>query len=86
MRIVQAVVIEPDGTGTVQDVDADDLAAVQALIGGGYIEVVASVGPLLVIADEEGLLKKQYPNDVASAIAGKPLVGIVAFLPPGALR
>jgi hypothetical protein len=50
----------------------------QAAIGGGYVEMVYFPGGV-ALCDEEGLLKGQLPNGLASEIVGRPLVGTVAI-------
>lgn len=55
------------------------LEELQAAIGGGYIECVPLPTGEVAIVDEEGLLKGQRPNALASTLVGRQLVGIVAI-------
>lgn len=49
---------------------------------GGYIEIVASPFPgYICIVDEEGKLKDEIPNDLASLILDQELVGEVLVIP-----
>jgi hypothetical protein len=54
-------------------------------IGGGWIEQLRAPNGDTVLVDEEGRLKDLPFNPRASARAGRPLFGIVAF-GPGELR
>jgi hypothetical protein len=54
---------------------------------GGYIEVVpghlGEAEGLLMLADEEGLMKGLPINQMASMMAGRVLVGTVVVIPSG---
>lgn len=50
------------------------LSPVQEAIGG-FIEVVPMSGDRALLCDEDGLLKKRPLNEVASQLAGRPIVG-----------
>lgn len=84
-----AIVIAPDGTRTTLIGDKPDgtlsLEQCQKAVGG-YIERVCLPGgtapeDVEMIADEEGLLKPDpQVNHLASAIAGRPIVGTVILV------
>ena len=79
--------IHPDGTRTEHAATGKKwrLAEVQALIGGGYLEVVGKTTGGALVGDEEGQLKKQPFNEQASALAGRILVGTILICPKGTL-
>jgi len=77
-------VIQPDGTTTTHEPANGKkwtLEEWRALIGGGWVETLRFPGHNSNVAlfDEEGQLKRQALNPEASRLAGRPLVGIVAF-------
>lgn len=63
------------------------LDELRAAIGGGYVEALPLPGGLVALFDDEGAMahKAQPFNRIASARAGRPLVGIVAFGPRAVL-
>ena len=58
------------------------LATLQAAVGG-YIEAVAVPGhdSLVLLVNEDGLLRKLPPNPQASAVALHPIVGDAVLMP-----
>ena len=46
-------------------------------IVGGYIEIVSLDGGMIMVVNEEGLLKRLPPNVIASELAGRVIVGSV---------
>lgn len=83
-------IIHPDGRIETREPAGKKwtLEELQAAIGGGYIERLLFPGhnSNVAIFDEEGQLKGQALNPEASRLAGRPLVGIVAFGHKSVLR
>lgn len=63
---------------TILDKEPPTLERAQALVGGYVERIVVKEGILLV--NEEGLLRQLPINPVASAIAGRPIVGHAVLL------
>lgn len=61
------------------------LSEMQAKVGG-YVELIGrtelSKGKLM-FADEDGLMKRLPPNEKASVMAGRPIVGDMLVVPEG---
>ena len=55
------------------------LEELQELVGG-YIEVVYIKNGDQLIVDEDGLMRQKFPNEDASILAGKPIVGNAVLL------
>ena len=51
------------------------LEALKGAIGGGWIEIVRIPKGMILVIDEEGLLKGMPFNRAASQLAGQPIVG-----------
>lgn len=58
-----------------------DFTRAKRLIGGGMVEPVQLPSGNLLIADEEGLLKRMPVNEVASLSVGIHIVGPAIFVP-----
>lgn len=58
--------------------DAELLPILQEAVGG-YIKVL-HIGDMVMIVDEEGLLKQKPKNPKASLGAGRPIVGTVVVM------
>lgn len=70
MATIKALIIEPDGTSRVTEIE-NELASFQAIVGG-YIEVVMS-GMASIYVNEEGLILNQPFNPLATLFAYRVL-------------
>ena len=79
-------IIRPDGNTENDQITVRNnnvLADLQEAVGG-YIEIVdLPETNMLMVVDEEGLLKDKEENFVASVLAGQRIVGTVAIVPSG---
>ena len=78
----QGIVIRPDAGAHVAEIQ-DDLATLQALVGG-YIETVPLAGDLdgVMVVNEEGRIHGMSYNRQASALAGQTIVGTAVIFGP----
>ena len=79
----QILVINPNGTMLIVDVDGDEvpLEELQRLVGG-YIELYPKKDKrFLFVVNEEGLLKEMKPNTAAYDLLGIKAVGPVIVVP-----
>ena len=87
MATIQAVIVDPEGTFRVTEIE-NSLGAFQAAIGGGYIEGVYGADATVYV-DEEGIIKRLPYNPLASLFAqrvlgaGVHLFGQALILGPG---
>lgn len=80
--------ISPDGSKrTVEPRNGLDftLGELQKLVDG-YIEVVRTSEDNILVVNEEGLLRDLKLNMVASALAGKYIVGPAVYMPSDMLK
>lgn len=90
MTVVAALIVQPDGTAEVRDIEPD-LEAIKAVLDGGWLEIItprtSEFGYWHAYCDEEGKLKRLPINPAATAFAqsigwwsSDALCGPVVFL------
>lgn len=89
----KVIVITTENKISIRDIEVNDGSMLQGLWDavGGFIEIVRPVGleyPLVLLCDEEGLLKGKEINIVGSVLYGmhehgNPIVGDIVVLQEG---
>lgn len=90
---MQTIKITPDNRLSIIDIDLDNYKAIQKAVGGCFETVKTQTlfnyrnGPMLLLVDEEGLLKGLPPNAVGCYFYGTlrhgcPIVGPLLFAVP----
>ena len=88
-EVVRNYILTPEGKRVPMDPPGNEdgtftLAQLQAAVGG-YIEIVAEGNFQMMLADEEGALKRLPNNPVASDLMGFKLCGPVVFMDKGCM-
>lgn len=80
--MIEVQILDPVAGTRTTELDADNLLWELQKEVGGLIEVVRLQAPssYILIVNEEGLLKRLPINPVASAAAGKVIVGVAVLV------
>ena len=76
-------VIKPDGSIEKRETHGEPgLELIKQLLNDAWFEVIPLPHgtPYQILVDEEGLQKNLAPNEVASSLSGRPVVGIALLL------
>lgn len=85
MTNVDALIVQPDGTTTIQSIDPH-WQSIKSIVGGWLENVGGVMGEWIAYGDEEGRLKSLDPNPMATAIIASaggipvPVCGTVVFV------
>lgn len=79
--MIKVIALPVSGPATLVEIDPNDPAPVQALVEG-YFEVVRLHDASILFVNEEGRLRRMIPNERASILAQRPIVGPVVLAGP----